>query len=304
MEWIDYFPYPCELSELVRLAIAACDELDGVKDGIISDDSACDFDPLSVVGMSFTCSNTNTTEVVSREAAMIAKATWSNITGVDGHFLWYGANIGSQLSGSTTQLTNDIGPAMTSCSSNGTCVGVPLGLGETWIKYFLEADPRWDYSSMTKEEFENKHRESTKRYDDIIGTNNPDLAAFYNRGGKILGYHGMADQIIPVKGSEHYYDRVAEIIPQVDEFYRMFEVPGLFHCSGGPGGQPINTFDALRAWVENGTEPDTLVHKYTPVSGGPELSRLLCPYPKKPVPKMGSNAMIHSSFHAEAHTCV
>lgn len=63
----------------------------------------------------------------------------------------------------------------------------------------------------------------------------------------------------------------------------MFEVPGLLHCSGGPGGQPTNTFDALRKWMENGTVPDSLPHAYTPVEGGPELERLLCPYPKKAV---------------------
>lgn len=89
-----------------------------------------------------------------------------------------------------------------------------------------------------------------------------------------------SDQIIPVKGTEIYLDMVAKAIPAVDEFYRIFEVPGLMHCSGGPGGQPSNTFDALRAWVENGTTPDRLPHSYTP-DEGTEQRRLLCPYPKK-----------------------
>jgi hypothetical protein len=190
MEWLDYFPFPCEFYELVRAATEACDDLDGVKDGIISDDSACHFDPMSVVGTSFHCSDTNTTKTISQEAGTIAKATWSNYTTVDDQFVWYGSNTGSQLSGSTTQLTNDIGPAMTVCS-NGTCAGIPLGLGDTWIRYFIEADPASDYSAMTREEFDSKILESKQRYDNIIGTNSPDLTSFYNRGGKILGYHGM-----------------------------------------------------------------------------------------------------------------
>lgn len=90
------------------------------------------------------------------------------------------------------------------------------------------------------------------------------------------------DQLIPVKGTRHYYNKVKEIIPTVDTFYRVFEVPGLLHCSGGKGGQPTNTFDALRAWVENGTVPSELPHSFTD-DNGDEQNRLLCPYPKKPL---------------------
>jgi hypothetical protein len=73
---------------------------------------------------------------------------------------------------------------------------------------------------------------------------------------------------------------VKEIIPKVETFYRIFEVPGLLHCSGGKGGQPTNTFDALRAWVENGTVPAELPHSFKD-DNGDEQNRLLCLYPKK-----------------------
>jgi hypothetical protein len=73
---------------------------------------------------------------------------------------------------------------------------------------------------------------------------------------------------------------VAQETPNIGNFYRMFEVPGLFHCAGGPGGQPSNTFDALRAWVENGTVPESLPHSYTDQKGETQ-HRLLCPYPKQ-----------------------
>lgn len=60
----------------------------------------------------------------------------------------------------------------------------------------------------------------------------------------------------------------------------MFEVPGLLYCSGGKGGQPTNTFDALRAWVENGTVSAELPHSFED-DNGDEENRLLCSYPKK-----------------------
>jgi hypothetical protein len=93
-----------------------------------------------------------------------------------------------------------------------------------------------------------------------------------------------------MKGGEHYFDEIAEATPDIHNHYRMFEVPGLLHCSGGVGGQPTNTFDALRAWVEEGTVPDSLPHTYRPKQGGPEVGRLLCPYPQKAVLKRSCGA--------------
>ncbi|KAI6764307.1 hypothetical protein HG530_008096 [Fusarium avenaceum] len=241
MQLMEFYPYPCELSAITDEAIEECDGLDGIVDGFISNDVACKFDPLSVVGKTFNCSDTGKNMTISNEAAVLAKTSWS---------------------GPETEeaLTNDIGLAMTSCSSNGTCVGVP---------------------NMTRRDFETYLRVAKQSYESLIGTSDPDLTAFHKIGGKILGYHGMSDQIIPVKGTRHYYNKVREIIPDVDSFYRVFEVPGLAHCSGGNGGQPVNTFDALRAWVENGTVPENLPHSFKDKIGD-EQNRLLCPYPKTP----------------------
>ncbi|KAH7131048.1 Tannase/feruloyl esterase [Dactylonectria macrodidyma] len=299
---MDYYPLPCELNAIVMAAVDACDELDGIVDGIISNDEACTFDPLSVVGTSFTCSDTGSNMTISTEAAKLAKMTWAGPRSEAGKFMWYGPNVGSQLTGSTSTLTNDIGLAMTSCSSDGKCVGVPVGLGEVWIKYWVEANPDWSYENMTRAEFEHYVHASIQRFDSLIATNDADLTDYYKRGGKILGYHGMNDQIIPVKSTEHYYNMVKEFIPAADQFYRMFEVPGLLHCSGGPGGQPSNTFDALRAWVENGTVPESLPHSYTD-DDGKEQNRLLCPYPKKSKIIHGARA-VNGTYQSDDFVCI
>lgn len=98
--------------------------------------------------------------------------------------------MGAQLSGQSLQLTNDIGLAMTTCS-NGTCQEAPVGLGEVWIKYWIEANPDWSHKNMSREAFDVYAHEAVQRYESVIGTNNPDLRAFNKKGGKILGYHGM-----------------------------------------------------------------------------------------------------------------
>jgi hypothetical protein len=193
MNDMEYYPYPCEINAITDAAVKACNGLDGVIDGIIADEASCRFDPLSVAGTSFNCSDTGKNMKVSKEAAILAKATWAGPRTKDGKFLWYGPNIGSQLSGSTTALTNDIGLAMTECS-NGTCAGVPVGLGEVWWKYYIKSDPDWSYTNMTHEEYESYFRSAIQRYDSIIGTSDTDLSAFHKTGGKILGYHGMVSE--------------------------------------------------------------------------------------------------------------
>jgi hypothetical protein len=198
MDLIGYFPRRCELDAVTAAAVRACDSLDGIKDGIISDDAACDIDPMSIVGSSFFCSDTNTTMLISDKAAMIANATWRGPRTDDGKFIWFGPNIGSQLSGSTTALNNDIGPAMTSCSKDGTCTGVPLGLGERWIKYWIESRADWSYTNMTVKRFSEYIHESTQRYESVIGSNDPNLSTFYKKGGKILGYHGMVSSLLGI----------------------------------------------------------------------------------------------------------
>lgn len=96
-----------------------------------------------------------------------------------------------------------------------------------------------------------------------------------------------ADESIPIKSSEHYYLAVSKKMPEVQDFYRYFEAPGLGHCSGGVGGQPLTTFDALRRWVENGKVPETLPVHYN-TTDGIKSSRNLCPYPAKAVYQGGN----------------
>lgn len=91
-----------------------------------------------------------------------------------------------------------------------------------------------------------------------------------------------ADNSIPTKGTEHYYNAVKEHLPHVQDFYRHLEVPGLGHYSSGSGGQPKTVFDALRSWVESGTAPDTLPIEFGGKDGSMQ-ERALCPYPSKAV---------------------
>jgi hypothetical protein len=80
-------------------------------------------------------------------------------------------------------------------------------------------------------------------------------------------------------------------VGNVRDFYRYYEVPGLSHCFGGHAGQPTSLFDQLRAWVENGTVPESTPYTIIDQTGATQ-DRILCPYPEKAVfdPACGDSA--------------
>lgn len=97
---------------------------------------------------------------------------------------------------------------------------------------------------------------------------------------KLISSFQQADGLIPTKGTRNYYNRVQDIDPDVKDFFRYFEVPGLGHCSGEVGGQPTSTFQALVDWVEHGVVPESLPIKFNDTAGV-ENNRILCPFPEQ-----------------------
>ena len=121
--------------------------------------------------------------------------------------------------------------------------------------------------------------------------NPSDLSTLKNRGGKLLIYHGVSDPIFSVNDSAAYIDRLRER-GDPSEYARLFRVPGMGHCSGGPATDQFDALSALVAWVEQGTAPDRLtarargagnaggVNAELPAAWSATRTRPLCPYPK------------------------
>ncbi|OJJ94948.1 hypothetical protein ASPACDRAFT_37114 [Aspergillus aculeatus ATCC 16872] len=275
-EWREVSPLACELNFLTAEAIAHCDPKDGVVDGIISNLTACDYSPYTSVNQTFHCSTLNRTIALSEGAAIIADAAWSGPRTRDGKFLWYGVNPGSDI------------------SSYGSVPGQKSTQADVWFNLFVAKNASFETNKMTRAEYERAFHLASQEYTDFMDAADPDLSEFRKAGGKLITYHGMADPSIPTKDTEFYYNAVTDLFPDVQEFYRFFEAPGLGHCSGGVGGQPITTFDALRQWVENGTAPETLPVEYAG-SDGAKQSRILCPYPAQ-AKYIGGDASSAESF--------
>ncbi|KAL5322200.1 hypothetical protein ACEPPN_010170 [Leptodophora sp. 'Broadleaf-Isolate-01'] len=267
MNTLGVYPKACELNAFTAAATEACDALDGVTDGIISLPSLCRFDPFTLVGKNFSCDNAPST--YSQQTAMIVNATWNGPTTADGKSVWPGLTPDSSL----------LAQANTTCFSNGTCTGLPFNVGSEWIQYFVMKNASFDLTSITTDQFAGIVEASVDQFQSIIGTQNPNLSAFRDAGGKLLTYHGLADEYIPYPGTSMYRDRVEALDAGVDNYFRHFEAPGFAHCFGGMGAKPINALQDLVDWVEKGTPPNVLKAKAPARADGKMWERDLCLYP-------------------------
>lgn len=277
MNTLGVYPPPCEIEAFTQAAVAACDELDGLKDGVISDANACAFDPYSIVGKSFSCNGTDKS-IFTREGAAVVEAAWVGPVDASGKKEWYGLNKDASLAGIANTVV---------AGGNSSARGAPFAISAEYIKYFLTRDPAFDLRNITGEDFFRLLHHSRNQFSSIIGTADPDLSLFKSHGGKIITWHGLADELIFLNGTEDYYKRVMAEVADVQDFYRIFEAPGVGHCSGGAGPQPRDDLKALVEWVENGVAPDTLPVVNTTLNGaepgpGGELPRRkICAWPKK-----------------------
>ena len=254
----------CKLAAATAAAIAACDNIDGVKDGVIDDPKRCSYDPKALVGTSagecgaFTDADAN-----------VIRRLWEGPRRQDGGFLWYGLPRGSDLNALWTSRGAPLRPQ-------------PFGISMDWFRFFLTQDPKFDGNTVTPASYERFWDQSVEQYGIVIGTDDPDLAAFRDRGGKAIVWHGWADQLISAEGTVDYYTRVQQQMggaKKTSEFLRLFMAPGVGHCAGGVGPAPTGQLEALVAWVEDGKAPETLTASRRDQSGAVTRSRPLCAYP-------------------------
>ena len=180
-------PSQCELAAFTAAAVKACDRLDGVKNGIIDDPQKCHFDARRLIGTKIVCDGKEIT--ISKAVAQAIRKVWAGPVSRKGEKLWYGPNKGA-----------DLAPLASP--------GAPFFVADSWVRYFVKQDPTFDTTKLTYAQFERIFRQSQKKYNRIIGTDDPDLSAFARAGGKLLSWHGQKDELVPTRGTIDYRKRV------------------------------------------------------------------------------------------------
>ncbi|KAH6884508.1 Tannase/feruloyl esterase [Thelonectria olida] len=279
MNRIGAYPEACQFEAVRLAAVETCDELDGSKDGIISRDDLCDFDPNTVVSKGFNCNGVPAK--ISKETAEIVKAMLQGPTDPEGNSLFPGSTHGTSAVG-LMALGN------TRCEG-GKCTGLPFTLATDWIRLLLKKDPSFDVTTLSLEEYSQLMHQSVREYNGMFAADDADLGRFRGSGKKMITWHGINDEAITINAMRRYYKAVMALDESrgVDtrSYYRYFEVPGATHCSAPPGvGYPLHALDVLRQWVEEGIVPEML--QTTRIGGVSDEEQLpLCPYPHIPVKK-------------------
>ena len=271
-----YLP-PAKVELVQKAILSACDELDGVKEGIISDPQRCHFDPGALL-----CKDDATEACLTAPQVAALKKLYSGPANPrTGERINYGLEPGVNLAAFS------IVPGAAKAPNNA----------DFFFRGMVFEDNKWDSRNLN---FDEDVRLTDKKLT-ILDATNPDLTSFRKHGGKLIHYHGWIDPGVPPMTSVAYFESV-EVkmggLKNTTDFYRLFMVPGMNHCFGGPGPnsfgniltpdpqQPNDENDIQRAlvrWVEKGVPPDKIIAtKFIDDDSakGVVMTRVLCPYPQ------------------------
>jgi len=246
---------PEKLALLHTAVMAACDALDGVKDGVLEDPTRCGFDPGDLK-----CKEGDAPDCLTAPQVEAARQSYVGpVNPRTGQPVWPGREWGSE-------------PGWVNHSGKAP--------GAYAFELFRDAvfqDPNWDYRNF---EFERDVALAQKALKDTMDFVDPDLRPFFEHGGKLIQYHGWNDPGVAPQGSVNYYRAVAAKLGRnVGDHYRLFMVPGMGHCGGGDGTSTFNMIGALEQWVEDGMAPDWIPSSRVR-NGVVDRTRPLCPYPQ------------------------
>ena len=265
--------------------IAACDTIDGVKDGLISDPRFCHFDPAVL-----TCKGTDAPDCLTTPQVVALQKIYDGPKNPrTGARIYPGYPPGIE---NAPGYSNIITPWRQGVFS----------YGDTYFGEALFEQKNWDPRTL---DFDRDIAFSDRKGSPVVDAINPDLRSFRDHGGKLIQYHGWSDALMPPGGSIVYYENVAAFMRmypdprsdrsnRVDTFYRLFMIPGMGHCYGGTGPTsivPTSSVEAtdpqhdlmlsLEQWVEKGSAPEKVIGSgQAPNEPSKTMSRPVCAYPK------------------------
>jgi hypothetical protein len=264
-----------------------CDALDGVTDEVIGSPQACRFNPEKLL-----CSAAESSACLTAPQIAALGAIYQGMHSRDGTVSFPGFTPGAEVGGWDAWILPP---------TAGTTAQVRFGT--SFMRGMVTGDSNWQPGHF---DFDRDARPVIQKFAPTLNATDPDLRRFAAHGGKLILFHGWADPAIPPANTIRYYESIKARMggSRRAGFVRLFMVPGMQHCFGGPGPSSFGGIAsarrppepdadlsaALEQWVEKGIAPETvravkpknaLAAIFDSSKGGVERTGLLCAYPKQ-----------------------
>lgn len=270
-----------KIPALSDAVLAVCDALDGLRDGVLNDPRQCRFNPDTML-----CKGADSNDCLTAPQVAALRKIYAGPQDSAGRQLFPGIPPGGEagMGGWPLWITGN--------APGRSLIGF-FGIG--YFSNFVYGKRDWDYKTFDIDEAVRLADQKTAQ---ALNATDPNLRPFMNLGGKLILYHGWSDAAISPLNTIDYYNQVVATMGQndTDKFVRLYMVPGMQHCGGGPGPNEFgqggaatdnpkqNAFAALDAWVLNGVAPPEIIAtKFVDDSNpakGVKMTRPLCPYPQ------------------------
>lgn len=275
-----------KIPALHAAVLAACDAVDGLTDGQIDDPRRCTFDPGSIA-----CpTGSDRPDCLTPAQVDATRALYSGPVDETGRRLYPSG----QMLGAESAWPGFVIPAQ------GSRLSPIRAYSDAMVRFQIRpvgqmgpTPEQWQFSSAAFD--------SLREMGSLQNSTQADLSAFRDRGGKLILYHGWADQAIPPIGTLAYYQAVQDRmggLARVQEFARLYMLPGMYHCRGGYGPNTFDPIGPMVAWVENGSAPGAIVASLADSSGAVIRTRPVYPYPQRTVYAGSGSIDDAASFHA------
>jgi hypothetical protein len=262
-----------KLPAITAAVLAQCDAQDGLKDGILNDPRTCHFDPATLL-----CKQGDELSCLTAPQVASLKKIYAGGIDDEGHMIFPGLMPGDEMHLWKSWLIGD-GPNVSLYTQN-------------YFRYMVFDDPSWNVLTANTDAAVHAADNKTAQ---ALNATDPDLSRFAARGGKLIMYHGWNDPAISPLNTVRYYEQMRAKMgdTKTADFARLYMVPGMGHCAGGPGaasfgqlgltttkGPESGIFDALEKWEELNTAPDVIIATKYGSAKRVEMTRPICPYPQ------------------------
>ncbi len=274
---------------VAQAVLSRCDALDGVSDGLVQDTTACQsaFDLGRDVP---TCAGARDGTCLSADQKAVVASIFRGAMTSDGRRVYSSFPFDPGLTSSNWALWEFTLPIARSAGSVGLIVKAPPESTTFDARAFALNTP---IDTLFEFAFSTSLRYTEPAMSFMTPPNPTDLRELRNRGGRIMVFHGVADAVFSVDTATNWFRALdAAHGGTAADFARVFRVPGMAHCAGGPATDQFDMLTPLVQWVEQGVAPSRVLasargpgnpggaNAEVPGTWAADRSRPLCPYPQ------------------------